>query len=55
MLKRRHPSRLVILRRERRWKNGTGLDVEEVGRLCDGRDERTIDGFHGEVSGVVVS
>jgi hypothetical protein len=30
MPKRRHPARLVVLRRERRWKKGTGEEVDSA-------------------------
>ena len=42
MLKRRQPSRLVVLRRSRRWKKGSG-EVELVWKGV-GRVERTIEG-----------
>lgn len=40
MPKRRQPSRLVVLRRSRRWKKGKGEEDLVVGRT--GRVERTV-------------
>lgn len=44
MPKRRQPSRFVVLRCESRWKNGIGLVLCGVGRLCGGIVERTVCG-----------
>jgi len=47
MPKRRHPSRLVVLRRSRRWKKGRGEDELVSGWLS--RVERTVGGCQSNV------